>query len=119
MTIFTRTYDFVSWLVPMTLNFPRSQRFVVTHRLQGAALSFQELLIEANSQRGSSRAARLRAADAELIKVRLYLRLCQRWQWITPAQYRHASSMVAEIGRLLGGWLKTVMNVMPEPQGSS
>ncbi|BCX02387.1 MAG: hypothetical protein KatS3mg053_0325 [Candidatus Roseilinea sp.] len=119
MTIFTRTYDFVSWLVPLTLNFPRSQRFVVTNRLQGAALEFQELLIEANSQRGGTRATKLRAADAELLKVRLYLRLCQRWQWITSAQYRHASGMVAEIGRLLGGWLKTSLNVMSEPQGSS
>lgn len=119
MIIFTRTYDFVSWLIPLTLNFPRSQRFVVTQRLQGAALAFQELLIEANNQRGGPRATKLRAADAELLKVRLYLRLCQRWQWITPAQYRHASSMVAEIGRLLGGWLKTALNVMSEPQGSS
>lgn len=104
--IFTRTYDFVSWVIPLTLNFPRSQRFVVTSRLQGAALDFQELLIEANTTRGAARAERLHAADAELVKVRLYLRLCQRWQWINAGQYHHASEMVAEIGRLLGGWLK-------------
>ena len=60
MTIFTRTYDFVSWLAPFTLNFPRSQRFVVTCRLQSAALEFQELIVEANSPRGASRAALLR-----------------------------------------------------------
>jgi len=115
MTIFPRTYDFISWLLPLTLNFPRSQRFVVTHRLQSAALTFQELIIEANVSRGAARAQKLCAADAELIKVRLYLRLCERWQWITPGQYRHVSAMVAEIGRLLGGWLKTVS---PEPKGS-
>ncbi|MEI6514050.1 MAG: four helix bundle protein [bacterium] len=42
------------------------------------------------------------------MKIRLYLRLCERWQWLTSGQYRHASEQVAEIGRLLGGWLKTV-----------
>jgi len=108
MVIFTRTYDFISWLLPMTENLPRSQRFVVTQRLQGAALSFQELIIEANTLRGALRAEKLRAADAELRKARLYLRLCERWKWINSGQYRHVSEMVAEIGKLLGGWLKTV-----------
>lgn len=107
MVIFTRTYDLVTWLLPLTQNFPRSQRFIVTQRLQNAALNFQELLMEANALRGSLRAERLRAADVELRKVRLYLRLSQRWDWIKEGQYRHVSAMVAEIGRLLGGWMKS------------
>jgi four helix bundle protein len=107
MVIFTRTYDFVAWLLPLTQNFPRSQRFVVTQRLQNAALNFQELLIEANAQRGASRSDKLNAADVELRKVRLYLRLSQKWEWIKEGQYRHVSAMVAEIGRLLGGWKKS------------
>jgi hypothetical protein len=74
--------------------------------LQNAALNFQEAIIEANSVRGASRAERLRLADAELMKVRLYLRLCEKWKWGSPGQYRHVSEMVSEIGKLLGGWLK-------------
>lgn len=108
MVIFTRTYDFISWLLPMTMNFPRSQRFIVTGRLQAAVLNFQELIIEANAQRGARRAEKIRAADAELLKVRLYLRLCERWEWLSRGQYQHGSKMIAEIGKLLGGWLKTV-----------
>jgi four helix bundle protein len=115
MVIFPRTYDFITWLIPLTMNFPRSQRFVVTRRLQDAALEFQELLIEANARRGAARGERLRAADAELLKVRLYLRLCEKWQWITPGQYYHASELVAEIGRLLGGWIKSVTPGPPGP----
>lgn len=115
MVIFTRTYDFITWLIPQTERFPRSQRFIVTQRLQQAALGFQELLVEANAQRGPRRAEKLRAADAELRKVRLYLRLCEKWEWISPGQFRHVSAMVAEIGRLLGGWQKTVT---PAPQGA-
>jgi len=107
MVIFTRAYDFLTWLIPLTLNFPRSQRFVVTRRLQNAALNFQEAIIEANGQRGGARAESLRAADAELHKIRLYLRLCERWRWLNAGQYHHASAQVAELGKLLGGWLKT------------
>ncbi len=107
MIIFTRTYDFISWLLPLAEKFPRSQRFVITQRLQHAALNFQETIIEANSLRGASRVEKIHAADAELRKVRLYLRLCEKWKWINAGQYRHVSGMVAEIGKLLGGWYKS------------
>ncbi|MGA7195115.1 MAG: diversity-generating retroelement protein Avd [Anaerolineales bacterium] len=106
MIIFSRTYDFISWLLPLAEKFPRSQRFVITQRLQNAVLNFQESIIEANALRGVLRTERLRFADAELRKVRLYLRLCEKWKWINAGQYHHVSEMVAEIGKLLGGWLK-------------
>lgn len=108
MVIFTRTYDLLTWLLPLAEKFPRSQRFVLTRRLQDALLNFQENLIEANAQRGRKRYEKLNLADAELRKLRLYLRLCQRWNWISAGQYRHVSGMIAEIGKLLGGWLKSV-----------
>ena len=106
MIIFTRTYDLVTWLVPRSLDFPRSQRFVVTKRLQDAALNFQERIIEANRLSGRARLERLRDADAELDKVRLYLRLAVRWEWLSEGQYHHVSAMVREIGAMLGGWIK-------------
>jgi len=109
MPIFARTYDFLTWLIPRTLDFPRSQRFVVTKRLQDAALNFQEHIIEANRLRGAARLQRLRLADAELDKVRLYLRLADRWKWLSDGQYHHVSQMVKEIGDLLGGWIKKTM----------
>ena len=59
MIIFTRTYDFLSWIIPLSMKFPRSHRFIVTGRLQNAALDFQELIIEANAAQGRKRAEKL------------------------------------------------------------
>ena len=106
MPLFTRAFDFVSWVIPRTMSFPRSQRFVVTGRLQAAVLDFYERIIEANEFHGSARLERLHQADIALNKVRLYLRLSARWEWLSAGQYEHVSQMVAELGRLLGGWLR-------------
>ena len=103
--IFPKTYDLLTWLIPHTLNFPRSQRFVVTRRLQDAALDFQEHILEANRVRGGARLALLRQADADLDKVRLYLRLAEGWGWLDAGQYRHVSLMIQVIGKMLGGWI--------------
>ena len=104
--LFSRTFDFLSWLLPTTNHFPRSQRFILTRRLLDAALDFQEMILEANVLRAGPRAQKLGEASVALDKVRLYLRLALQWKWLAPGQYVHASQMVAEMGRLLGGWQK-------------
>ena len=106
MVIFTRCFDLLAWLMPKAEKFPRPFRFTVTKRLMDAALDLQEALVDAQSGRDRARVAALGAADAALARTRLYLRLAHQWRWLTTGQYEHVSTMVAEIGRLLGGWLK-------------
>lgn len=106
MPIFTRTFDFLTWLLPATNHFPRAHRHSFTRRLLDAAFDLRERLEEANYRKGSARLERLRQADESLAKVRLYLRLAARWEWLSEGQYQHVAQMVAEIGRLLGGWQK-------------
>jgi 23S rRNA-intervening sequence protein len=106
MIILTRTFDLLAWLLPKLERFPRLYRQTVMQRLMDAALDFQETLFEAQSQGGSTRQRHLRQADAALNKLRLYLRLAHHWHWLNDGQYQHVSAMVAELGRLLGGWMK-------------
>ena len=120
MIIFTRSFDFVHWLIPRTMSFPRSQRFVVTRRLQDAVLDFYEHLTEANQCRGRRRLQWLRRAEVALDKTRHYLRLASTWGWLSEGQYQHAAQMVAELGRLLGGWIKqTSAEKPPANQGAA
>ncbi len=104
--IFTRTFDFLTWLLPITNRFPKAQRHTFTRRLLDAAFDLREQLESANHRRWAQRLACLNAADEALDKVRTYLRLAAGWQWLSAGQYQHAARMVAEIGNLLGGWLK-------------
>lgn len=106
LVIFSRVYDLLAWLVPAGEAFPRSFRHTVTARLMNAALDLPEQLLEAQSRRGAARRDCLAQADATLNKLRLYLRLAHSWRWLSDGQYEHVSRMVAEIGRLLGGWIR-------------
>lgn len=106
MPIFTKTYDFLHWLLPATNHFPRSHRYSFTQRLVNTALDLSDHLETANARRGTARQEQLQLADEALIKLRLYLRLAARWGWLDAGQYRHVAEMMNEIGRLLGGWQK-------------
>lgn len=104
--IFSKTYDFIAWLIPLTIKFPRNQRFVLAGVLQEEAIHFQSFIIEAAHQQ--TPLPNLVAADTELDKLRTHLRLCHDLQLISTGQYEHAAARLVEMGRLLGGWKKKV-----------
>ena len=106
MPIFTRTFDFLTWMLPVSNHFPKAHRHTFTRRLLDAAFDLREWLEEANLRRGSARLERLQRADDALAKIRVYIRLAFRWEWLSRGQYQHVSEMLSEIGRLLGGWTR-------------
>ncbi|NCP86802.1 MAG: four helix bundle protein [Anaerolineae bacterium CG_4_9_14_3_um_filter_57_17] len=105
--IFTRSYELLQWLIPATVKFPRQQRFVLAAAIQKTALELHEKLIEA--AKSDAPLPLLRQADVLLTKLRFYLRLCRDLELLKLGQYEHASRIVSEIGRLLGGWIKKLV----------
>jgi len=63
MPIFNRTFDFLTWLLPVTNHFPRAHRHTFTRRLLDAAFDLRERLEGSNLRRGTARIERLRLAD--------------------------------------------------------
>lgn len=103
--IFSKSYDFLLWLLNHTEQFPKSERFRLARRLEDTAFAFHENLIRATRTRKVVPV--LLEADLELDKLRLYVRLCQARNLFNGRQYQYAAEQLAEIGRLLGGWLKS------------
>ena len=111
--IFTKTYDLLRWLLPETVKFPRQQRFVLAEALQRTALQIQEQLIDAAY--AAEPLPLLRQADVTLTKLRTYLRLSKDLELLKINQYEHASRLVDEIGRLLGGWINGILKQKQPP----
>lgn len=105
--IFSKTYDFTLWLLNHTEKYPKNERFRMARRLEDTAFEFYELLIEAG--RADKRKRQLLwQADLALDKLRLYWRLAHSRRLATQGQYRHAAGLLTEIGKLLGGWIKSL-----------
>jgi hypothetical protein len=104
--LFTKTYDLLVYLLAAVEKFPRSQRAVLGRRTTEIALAFFDLLLAARKTPVEARGALLHQADVELDRLRYTVRLCRDLELFTQKQYRHASGLLAEAGRLLGTWLK-------------
>jgi len=105
--IFSKTSDYLLWLLQHTEKFPKSERFRMARRLEETAFEFYELLVKAARTKQDSRQI-LVEADLELEKLRLYTRLAQARKLTSIRQYQYAAGQMMEIGRLLGGWIKSL-----------
>ncbi len=106
--IFVKYYDLMEWLIPRTLAFPKSQRGVLARQIQTELFRTYEALVEAGA--GENPLADLAIADRGLIRLRTYLRLSRDLRLLSIKQFKHASRLVGEVGRLLGGWQKKIEN---------
>jgi 23S rRNA-intervening sequence protein len=103
--IFAKTYDLLAWLIPVTLAFPKNQRFVLAQRLHQAALDVHEQLVAAGKTQRAERRRYLLQADIRLEQLRVHWRLCRTLELVPPGRYEHGARMIDEVGRLLGGWI--------------
>ncbi len=101
--IFVKTYDFLLWLIPLTLKFPKSQRFLLAERLSKMALDFYDIILD-GVMKPECQDERLDEADRLLTKIRLHVRLSYDTHCISLGQLEHAARLMDEIGRLIGGW---------------
>ncbi len=104
--IFVKTQDFLLWLLQRTERFPKSQRFVMAKRVQDDILDFQAALIFATKRKDPYPS--LCEADAHLELLRHHIRTCVDLQYLTVRQYEYSAGYLVEIGKLLGGWKKSL-----------
>jgi hypothetical protein len=106
--IYVRTHDMLDWLVPHLERWPRPQRFFLAREVLDGAIRFYRLLLRARKVEGEERARVLLDADVELEVLKGLLRLGQERRYMSLDQYEHISTVMADIGRQLGGWRGSV-----------
>ncbi|MDE0426803.1 MAG: diversity-generating retroelement protein Avd [Candidatus Poribacteria bacterium] len=100
-----KLYDVIMWLMGRVEKFPRSQRFILGDRIINLCLDTLEILIEATYTR--KRLPLLQKANVQLEKLRFLIRLCHDFKLISAKQYAYISNEINEVGKLVGGWIKS------------
>jgi len=105
LTVITRAYDLILWSCNHTGKFPRNHRFVLGERIECNLYDLLEKLIRAKYTR--NRQELLEQANLMLEILRFQMRLAKDLQCLKVDSYGFAAKAIDEIGRLVGGWLKS------------
>lgn len=104
--VYTRFESFLGWLLQRTEKFPRRAAHTLRQRIDTLALDVFERLIEARYTR--DRAPILCQINLDLEKLRLLLRLAHEQAVLDPRAFRHACTELWDVGRMVGGWQRSV-----------
>lgn len=106
--VYTLLIDLLGWTLDRTASLPKSQRFTFGERVDQLTLDCLEFTLEAIYATPPKKAEPLRRVNLNLEKLRVFWRLiCQRG-WISAQQLLFVSQRLDEIGRMIGGWIKSL-----------
>jgi hypothetical protein len=96
--LYQKCYDLAKWLYPAVNRFPKSQRLILSQRVEALALGVL------------GGAIRLNYADSKIVcknmlvdmhKLQTLLRLSKDLSWLSLRQYEHVSGLLSEIFAIL------------------
>jgi len=107
-SVLMKMYDFLKALIPHINRYPRDQRFILGTRTETLAIEVLELLIEAYYLPKEQKRAKLNEVNLGLEKLRYLLRMSYDLGYCNSIRYGDFAEKLLEIGRMVGGWLKSV-----------
>ena len=104
LTILTKLHDMMKYAYPALAQFPKSEKFAIVADIKRCMNAVLERAIEASKK--YYKKTTLQEMDVVLVKLRHYLRLSHELGFLPLKKYEMLSAMVAEIGKMLGGWIR-------------
>jgi len=110
LPIINRTYDLYKTVVDITTHMEKRWRYSMGQSLEKSVLDLlAELIMTKNAPRPFKASYLIRAGNHQEVII-LKLRLCLELGIANETKIFQAQSAAAEIGRMLGGWLKSVQS---------
>lgn len=106
LKILQKIFDMMQYGYGALAQYPKSEKFALVTDIKRSMDTILERAIEA--QKKYYKKTTLQDLDIEIMKLKAYLRLSQNLGFLPMKKYEIWSEKVVEIGKMLGGWLKSV-----------
>lgn len=107
-TIVQKVYDLIKESVPFLNSIPRKYKFTLGDRMQNQLFELLEFVIEAYYLPVTEKKSLLKKANTKIEILRHYFRLCYEFGLYNSLKYKHYAEKLDEIGRMIGGWLRSL-----------
>jgi len=104
--VLTKLHDLLLYIIPQLGKFPRDQKFQLADRIEVKLLDVQECCLRAYYSK--EKVGHLREANMGVELARHLVRLSFDLKLINTHRYGVISEKLDEVGRMIGGWLRSV-----------
>lgn len=108
LPIFIRWRKFLNWHLETTAKFPKRVRFTLSSRMDNLALDILTRIVEAAYTHDKRDI--LQRINLDLEVMRVLMRVCYEQRYLSSRSYEFAVKELYEVGRMVGGWMKSLKN---------
>ncbi|MGC9610949.1 MAG: four helix bundle protein [Minisyncoccia bacterium] len=105
--IFKKTYDLYKTFYGYRDSIPKQDRYTVWQKSEEIILEIIESILSASQTDKFEKGPLLRKASTKLNLLRVFIRLMKDTRALDSKKYLILESFVDEIGRMLGGWIRS------------
>ncbi len=105
--IFNQTYELYKEIYTLRFTVPKIDRYAIWQRVENTNLEVLEGILRAIGLPKSEKAGVLEESSNKLNMLRVFIRLAKDVRAIDNKKYIILQEKLDEIGRMLGGWIKS------------
>ena len=98
---------YMQYMIEVILKMPRTEKFNIGNEFKTIMYKSLENILYINKIDISKRLYYLNIIDAQLNTQRVMIRIMQKNKWINDKKYKVSMELLYEIGKILGGLIKT------------
>lgn len=108
ISLIQKSYDLYKIIHQNTKNFPKSDKYCLGEKIKNINLEILELLIEAEVAKRDWKTPILEKTSHKVKLLEILIRLAYEIRILDDKKYLDLQDKLQEIGRMIGGWIKTV-----------
>jgi len=106
--IFKNTYEFYQSIYSLRLRIPKQDRYTLWQRVENTTLDLLEGILRASELSKQAKLPVLEEVSTKLNLLRILIRLMRDIKAIDGSKYTRLQQKIDEIGRMLGGWIRSL-----------
>lgn len=108
LIIIVKIEKYIEYMLTILLKLPRTEKYNIGTEIKTSMYEMLRNILLASKIEKNKRLSIFNVIDAHIYYQRICIRIMYNNKWINAQNYKHSNELLSEIGKLLGGLIKSL-----------
>lgn len=108
LIIIPKIEKYIEYVLTMVLKLPRTEKFNIGNEIKNSMYNMLKYTLLSTKLEKSKRLELYNVIDSEIYYQRICIRIMYNNYWINEKKYKYSNELLSEIGKILGGLIKSL-----------
>lgn len=108
MTFTPKIEKYIEYILTILIKLPRTEKFSIGNEIKTSMYEMLKYTLLASKVEKKKRLELFNIVDSHIYYQRICIRIMYNNKWIDMKKYKYSNELLAEIGKILGGLIKSL-----------